>query len=469
MSNTTNTANSSIKLTDLQAEKAVLGSCLIDPNAIIKIAPLLIPEDFYRAAYGDFYRAMLQLADAQKPIDATTLANQLERAGKLDEVGGYAGITDLFSDVPTALYVEHYAAIVADKATKRRLLGAAGAIAEAAYTDESADTALDLAEQALLKVSTSKRQKNLHHVSDVMREVVGLLGQTQEGHLAGLPTGFGLLDHTLGGLQKSDLIYVAGRPGMGKSAWALSVGLHAAKKHGSRVAVFSLEMSKEQLVQRLLSMTTMIESHRIRTRRIMDEEWNMVMEAANEISSLPIYIDDSSGVSVDYVRREARRMYAEHGLDLIIIDYTQLMSGEASKAGNREQEISYISRNMKNMAKELNVPVLALSQLSRAVESRQDKRPMLSDLRESGSQEQDADIVLFLYREDYYNEDTDRQNVAEVIIAKHRHGATGSVSLFFRKELTLFRDLEIQREELYQAPPKKTKETQAFNRSGAAK
>jgi replicative DNA helicase len=291
-----------------------------------------------------------------------------------------------------------------------------------------------------------------------MRDVVDLLGQTQEGYLAGLPTGFGLLDRTLGGLQKSDLIYVAGRPGMGKSAWALSVGLHAAK-HGSRVAVFSLEMSKEQLVQRLLSMETMIESHRIRTRRIADEEWNIVLECANAISNLPIYIDDSSGVSVDYVRRETRRMYAEHGLDLIIIDYTQLMSGEAGKAGNREQEISYISRNMKNMAKELNVPVIALSQLSRAVESRSDKRPILSDLRESGSQEQDADIVLFLYRDDYYNEDTDRQNIAEVIIAKHRHGATGSVSLFFRKELTLFRDLEIHREELYQAPPKKAKKT----------
>ena len=467
MSNTTNTNNNSIKLTDLQAEKSVLGSCLIDPYAVVKIAPLLSPDDFYRAAYGDFYRAMLQLADAQKPIDATTLANQLERAGKLDDVGGYAGITDLFLDVPTALYVEHYAAIVADKATKRRLLGAAGAIAEAAYTDESAETALDLAEQALLKVSTSKRQKNLLHVGDVMRDVVDLLGQTQEGYLAGLPTGFGLLDRTLGGLQKSDLIYVAGRPGMGKSAWALSVGLHAAK-HRSRVAVFSLEMSKEQLVQRLLSMETMIESHRIRTRRIADEEWNIVLECANAISNLPIYIDDSSGVSVDYVRRETRRMYAEHGLDLIIIDYTQLMSGEAGKAGNREQEISYISRNMKNMAKELNVPVIALSQLSRAVESRSDKRPILSDLRESGSQEQDADIVLFLYRDDYYNEDTDRQNIAEVIIAKHRHGATGSVSLFFRKELTLFRDLEIHREELYQAPPKKAKDAQAFNRSEAA-
>lgn len=448
MSNTTSINNSSSKLTDLQAERSVLGSCLIDPNAVIKVAPLLAADDFYRASHGDFFRAMLQLADAQKPIDATTLANQLERSGKLDDVGGYAGITDLFADVPTALYVEHYAAIVADKATKRRILAAAGAIAEAAYTDESAEMALDLAEQALLKVNMGKRQKNLYHIGEVLRGVVDTLGQAQEGYIVGLPTGFRDIDRILGGLQKSDLVLAAGRPGMGKSAWAVSVGLKAAKLYGARVAIFSLEMSKEQLVQRMLSMETKIESHRLRMRRIADEEWNIVLECANEIGSLPIYIDDSAGVSVDYARREARRLYAEHGLDLIIVDYLQLMSGETGKNGNREQEIAYISRNLKNMAKELNVPVIALSQLSRAVEARQDKRPMLSDLRESGSQEQDADIVLFLYRDDYYHEDSEQPNVAEVIIAKHRHGATGSVSLFFRKELTLFDDLEIERKPL---------------------
>lgn len=443
MQSMTNTANSTIsKLTDLQAEKAVLGSCLIDPYGITKVAPLLADTDFYREAYQFVFGAMLRLADKQQPIDTVTLASELERTGQLEDVGGYAGITDLFMDVPTALFVEHYAAIVADKATKRRLLGAAGVIAEAAYVDDPAEMAIDKAEQALLKVSQGKQKRNMLHVADIMRGVVDDLGR--DGATGGLSTGFSMLDLTLGGLQRSDLILVAGRPGMGKSAWALSVGQNAARLYGARVAVFSLEMSKEQLTQRLLSMTAMIEAHRLRTRRIGDDEWTIVFEAADAIAKLPIYIDDSSGVSVDYVRREARRLYAEAGLDLIVIDYLQLMSGQGN---NREQEIAYISRNLKAMAKELNVPVIALTQLSRKVEERADKRPMLSDLRESGSQEQDADVVLFLYRDDYYNEDSDRMNIAELIIAKHRHGSTGTVSLFFRKELTLFRDLEINRHE----------------------
>ena len=428
------------KLIDLLAEKSVLGSCIIDPDAIIKAAPLLTKQDFFRAAYGDIFAAMLHMTDRQIPIDPVTLANALEGTGKLDDVGGHAGITDLFCDVPTALFVEHYAAIVADKATKRRLLGAAETIAQAAYTDDVAEKALDVAEQALLAVSQGKKKRNLAHVSDIMREVIDKLS-TQDSLVAGLSTGFRAIDMVLGGLQPSDLIIAAGRPGMGKSAWALSVAQNVAKD-GGRVAIFSLEMSKEQLTQRLLSMTTFIEAHRLRTKKLSSDDWSTVMEAANEISSLPLYIDDSSGVSVDYVRREARRIYAESGLDLVVIDYMQLMSGQG---GNREQEIAYISRNLKAMARELNVPVIALSQLSRKVEERADKRPMLSDLRESGSQEQDADAVIFIYREDYYVEDSPAQNIAEIILAKHRHGATGTVKLFFRKELTLFRDLEVNR------------------------
>lgn len=446
-------SNTSInKLTDLQAERSVLGSCLIDPDAITRVAPLLNAADFYREAYQFVFSAMLTLADAQRPIDSVTLASELERTGCLEDCGGYAGITDLFMDVPTALFVEHYATIVADKATKRRLLAAAGVIAEAAYTDDSADMAIDAAEQALIKVSQGKQKRNMLHVADIMRDVIDILSQ-QTGAVAGLPTGFTDIDRVLGGLQRSDLILAAGRPGMGKSAWALSVAQKVALLSG-RVAIFSLEMSKDQLTQRLLSMTAKIEAHLLRTRQLRDADWPVVLEAANEIAALPLYIDDSSGVSVDYVRREARRLYAEQGLDLIVIDYLQLMSGTGS---NREQEIAYISRNLKAMAKELNVPVIALTQLSRKVEERADKRPMLSDLRESGSQEQDADVVLFIYRDDYYDEETDAKNIAEIIIAKHRHGATGSVKLFFRKELTLFCDLETQREELYQAPPKKAK------------
>lgn len=446
-------SNTSInKLTDLQAERAVLGSCLIDPDAITRVAPILSATDFYREAYQFVFSAMLSLADAQRPIDSVTLASELERTGCLEDCGGYAGITDLFMDVPTALFVEHYATIVADKATKRRLLAAAGTIAEAAYTDDNADMAIDAAEQALLKVSQGKQKRNMLHVADIMRDVIDSLSQ-QTGAVAGLPTGFTDIDRVLGGLQRSDLILAAGRPGMGKSAWALSVAQKVALLSG-RVAIFSLEMSKDQLTQRLLSMTAKIEAHLLRTRQLKDADWPVVLEAANEIAALSLYIDDSSGVSVDYVRREARRLYAEQGLDLIVIDYLQLMSGTGN---NREQEIAYISRNLKAMAKELNVPVIALTQLSRKVEERADKRPVLSDLRESGSQEQDADVVLFIYRDDYYDEETDAKNIAEIIIAKHRHGATGSVKLFFRKELTLFRDLEMQREDLYQAPPKKAK------------
>lgn len=426
------------KLIDLQAEKSVLGSCLIDPSAIVKVAPLLNKSDFFRAGHGEVFAAMLRLADQQKLIDTVTLAAEL--GGKLDDIGGYAGITDLWADVPTALFVEHYAVIVADKAIKRRLLSAAETIAQAAYTDDTGDKALDVAEQALLAVSQGKKKRNLAHVSDIMREVIDRLS-TQDSLVAGLSTGFRAIDMVLGGLQPSDLIIAAGRPGMGKSAWALSVAQNVAKLDG-KVAIFSLEMSKEQLTQRLLSMTTMIEAHRLRTKKLSSDDWSIVMEAANEISSLPLYIDDSSGVSVDYVRREARRIYAESGLDLVVIDYMQLMSGQG---GNREQEIAYISRNLKAMARELNVPVIALSQLSRKVEERADKRPMLSDLRESGSQEQDADAVIFIYREDYYVEDSPAQNIAEIILAKHRHGATGTVKLFFRKELTLFRDLEVNR------------------------
>jgi replicative DNA helicase len=255
----------------------------------------------------------------------------------------------------------------------------------------------------------------------------------------------------LGGLQKSDLLILAARPGMGKSSLALSIALNASRHNNARVAIFSLEMSNEQLVERLLSMETAINSHRLRMGDIHEDEWPILLEAANMLGTAPIFIDDTPGATVSDLRTKARRLYAEHGLDMIIIDYMQLMTGSSGGNGrneNRQQEISYISRSLKSLARELNVPVIALSQLSRAVEARSDKKPLLSDLRESGSIEQDADVVLFIYREDYYEEDSEKQNIAEIIIAKHRHGSTGNVSLYFRKELTQFRDLEIQRTEL---------------------
>jgi replicative DNA helicase len=454
MNNTTNTAAN--KLIDLTAERAVLGSCLIDPECVVKLSGFLSDSDFFRAEHETVFAAMLSLNMKHTPCDMVTLAAELERTGKLDDAGGYAGLSDLMTDVPTALYAEHYARIVSDLATKRRLFAAAGKIAELAYDDEAeVKEMLDKAEATLFQVGGNLTGGDLHHVRSAVKATVDRVDYLARNKhaLMGVPTGFTMLDRMLGGLQKSDLIILAGRPGMGKTAWALSVALSAAKKHNAKVAIFSLEMSVDQLTQRLISMESNIDSHRIRLGQIQDDEWDQFLEASNEIAGLNLYIDDTPSATVNEIRSKARRLYAEHGIDLIVIDYMQLMDGMTNKNGkaqqeNRTQEVSFISRSLKKLARELNVPVIALSQLSRAVESRADKRPMLSDLRESGSLEQDADIVLFIYRDDYYDEDSDKQNVADVLVAKHRHGATGTVSLFFRKELTQFRDLETQREYL---------------------
>ena len=315
------------------------------------------------------------------------------------------------------------------------------------------DEVVDRAEQIIFGISESRIHRDLTPIRAIMSRVVDridFLSRNQDT-LMGVPTGFTMLDRLLGGLQKSDLVILAARPAMGKTSFCLSIAQNAAKRHGTRVAFFSLEMSNDQLVQRLLAMETGIDSHRLRLGNIHEEEWPILLEAANMLANTHIFIDDTPAASVNDIRTKARRLYAEDGIDLIIIDYMQLMTGQSGGSGrneNRQQEISYISRSLKTLARELNVPVIALSQLSRAVESRSDKRPMLSDLRESGSIEQDADVVLFIYREDYYIEDTDRQNIADILVTKHRHGATGTVSLYFRKELTQFRDLEIQRTEL---------------------
>ncbi len=395
------------------------------------------------------YEAIFSLNERHEPVDFVTLVDELERNGHLEEVGGPAYITDLIAASPTAVYVDHYARIVERTAVLRRLISAAGKVAELAYDEsQDVDEVVDRAEQIIFGVSESRIHRDLVPIRAIMTDVVERIGflTRNRDHLMGVPTGFTMLDKLLGGFQQSDLIILAGRPGMGKTSLGLSVAQNAARHYNAHVAVFSLEMSNEQLVQRLLSMETGIDSHRLRLGDVAEEEWTILMEAANQLSATSIFIDDTPAASVTEIRTKARRLYAEHGIDLILIDYMQLMSGQSgSRPENRQQEISYISRSLKALARELNVPVIALSQLSRAVESRADKRPMLSDLRESGSIEQDADVVLFIYREDYYVEDTDRQNIADVLVAKHRHGSTGTVSLFFRKELTQFRDLEIQR------------------------
>ena len=653
------TLEATIKTTpaNVEAEQAVLGSLLIDPDAIVKVSTTLRDVDFYREPHQWIFRALLALHERREPADFVTLVDELERNEQLEEIGGPAYITQLINSTPTAIYVDHYARIVERTATLRRLIGAANQIAELAY-DESHDVneVVDRAEGIILGVSESRIHRDLTPVARVLDEVVDQIDflARNQNRMMGVPTGFVLLDKMLGGFQKSDLIIVAGRPGMGKSSLGLSIAQNAARRYDARVAVFSLEMSSEQVVQRLLSIETAIDSHRLRMGQIDEEEWPILVEAANTLAGTNIFIDDTPSASVLEIRTKARRLYAERGIDLIVVDYMQLMSGGGggSRGENRQQEISFISRSLKGLARELNVPVIALSQLSRAVETRANNKPVLSDLRESGclsgetpvylpelgmsypirelakrqafriaaldqdvgglvrakvsnafctgkkpvfrittqqgkslratanhkflsgqgwkrldnlvlgeriaatdvnalrtvgleserslgtasvihagtaagtasgrvedlsaeplgrqtfivpgaaslpvqasasrgealargvywdrvvsieadgieevydltvpihhnfaasdiivhnSIEQDADVVIFVYREDYYNEETEQQNIADLMVAKHRHGTTGTVSLYFRKELTQFRDLELRREDL---------------------
>ncbi len=622
------TSEATVKTTpaNVEAEQAVLGSLLIDPDAIVKVASTLRDADFYREPHQWIYKALLSLHERREPADFVTLVDELERNDQLEEIGGPAYITQLINSTPTAIFVDHYARIVERTATLRRLIGAVHQIAELAY-DESheVDEVVDRAESIIFAVSESRIHRDLTPIARVLDEVVDQIDflARNQNRLMGVPTGFVLLDKMLGGFQKSDLIIVAGRPGMGKSSLGLSIAQNAARRYDARVAVFSLEMSSEQVVQRLLSIETAIDSHRLRMGQIDEEEWPILVEAANTLAGANIYVDDTPGASVLEIRTKARRLYAEQGIDLILVDYMQLMSGGGGgpRGENRQQEISFISRSLKGLARELNVPVIALSQLSRAVETRANNKPVLSDLRESGclsgetliylpelglhfpirdmvsggefrvaaleesgqklvpalvsrafctgtkpvfrvmtrtgrairatanhkflcesgwkrldelrigertaaaaapeslpsprrkpilerrnesgssqpvkdcmapvlpdqagvfydpvasieaagieevydltvpvyhnfaanglivhnSIEQDADVVIFVYREDYYNEETDRQNIADLMVAKHRHGTTGTVSLYFRKELTQFRDLELRKEDL---------------------
>lgn len=653
------TIEATVKTTpaNVEAEQAVLGSLLIDPDAIVKVSTTLRDVDFYREPHQWIFRALLALHERREPADFVTLVDELERNEQLEEIGGPAYITQLINSTPTAIYVDYYARIVERTATLRRLIGAANQIAELAY-DESNDVneVVDRAEAIILGVSESRIHRDLTPVARVLDEVVDQIDflARNQNRLMGVPTGFVLLDKMLGGFQKSDLIIVAGRPGMGKSSLGLSIAQNAARRYNARVAVFSLEMSSEQVVQRLLSIETAIDSHRLRMGQIDEEEWPILVEAANTLAGTNIFIDDTPGATVMEIRTKSRRLYAERGIDLIVVDYMQLMSGGGSgmRGENRQQEISFISRSLKGLARELNVPVIALSQLSRAVETRANNKPVLSDLRESGclsgdtvvylpeigmscpirdlvhrrgfqiaaldrarpglvpaavsnafrtgtkpvhrittelgnsiratanhkflseegwkrldalsigeciattdeaalhtvaleleqavgafkdhnigsavqtaavrvadvprglwdrqsypeadatglsfptaaahvettatgvcwdrvvsieadgfddvydltvpvyhnftansfivhnSIEQDADVVVFVYREDYYDEETERQNIADLMVAKHRHGTTGTVSLYFRKELTQFRDLELRREDL---------------------
>ena len=429
----------------IEAEQAVLGAMLLKPDAVTTAAEELSADDFYRETHRLIFEAMMELKERTEPVDLVTLTEQLKKADKLAKIGGIPALSLIANSVPTAANVHYHARIVHEKAQLRSLINAATEIAGAAY--ESADEVediMDSAEKRILQVASGKRSKDFVPLQDILLdtlEQIDLL-YNNKGSITGLPTGFTELDHLTAGLQKSDLILVAARPSMGKTAFTLNIAAHVVLRAKEPVAFFSLEMSKEQLVQRLLCSEGRIDSQRLRVGELEEKEWGDLIDTANRLSAAPLYIDDTPGITVMELRSKARRLKAEHGLSLIVIDYLQLMQGRASKSGdNRQQEISEISRSLKALARELNVPVIALSQLSRSVESRQIKRPMLSDLRESGSLEQDADIVMFLYREDYYDPETENKNITEVIIAKHRNGPVDTVDLTFLKQFTKFGNL----------------------------
>ena len=429
----------------IEAEQAVLGAMLLKPDAVTTAAEELSADDFYRETHRLIFEAMMQLKERTEPVDLVTLTEQLKKADKLAKIGGIPALSLIANSVPTAANVHYHARIVHEKAQLRSLINAATEIAGAAY--ESADEVediMDSAEKRILSVASGKRSKDFVPLQDILLDTLEQidLRYNNKGSITGLPTGFTELDHLTAGLQKSDLILVAARPSMGKTAFTLNIAAHVVLRAKEPVAFFSLEMSKEQLVQRLLCSEGRIDSQRLRVGELEEKEWGDLIDTANRLSAAPLYIDDTPSITVMELRSKARRLKAEHGLSLIVIDYLQLMQGRASKSGdNRQQEISEISRSLKALARELNVPVIALSQLSRSVESRQIKRPMLSDLRESGSLEQDADIVMFLYREDYYDPETENKNITEVIIAKHRNGPVDTVDLTFLKQFTKFGNL----------------------------
>ena len=435
---------------NIEAEEAVIGSLLIDPDAILRVSTFLDPADFYVERHDWIYEAIRDLHERREPADMVTLTDELERRAQLAQLGGPAYLSQLINATPTSIHVEYYARIIERTAVLRRLISAAGEIARLAYQDtEDVGEVVDRAEEIIFNVSSRRVDRDLRHIRQIMDKFydrIEYLYQHQ-GEMIGVPTGLADLDKLLGGLQRSDMIVMAGRPGTGKTSLALSIALQAARRMQKRVAIFSLEMSDEQLVQRFISAETGIDSQRLRLGDIKEDEWPTFIQATNLLSRTSIFIDDTPAITALELRSKARRLHAEHGLDLVIVDYLQLMQGD-SHSENRQQEISFISRSIKALARELNIPILALSQLSRQVESRHDKRPMLSDLRESGSIEQDADIVMFIYRDELYNPDTEFPNIAEIIVSKHRSGPTGTFSVYFKKHLAQFVDLEVRQHAL---------------------
>jgi replicative DNA helicase len=423
-----------------EAEEAVVGAVFINPEVYYDVAQFLSADDFYIHRHKWIWEAFNSLHEGRVPIDLLTVSDELEKRNQLGEIGGPAYLTSLVNQVPSSLNAESYGRIVEGHSIRRKMIDAANKIASIAYNEKtSVDSVMDEAEKAVFNVSERRLKHDLQPIKSVLSEyydrIDDLAKRPDEIH--GVPTGFIDLDKMLTGLQPSDLLIIAGRPGQGKTGFLLSVAKNAGLTHKKHVAIFSLEMSNEQVVQRLIAQETGIDSQRLRTGKINESEWPLFTHSIEVFGDTHIYLDDTPAITPLQLRTKCRRLHLEFGLDLVIVDYLQLMGGD-TRTDNRVQEVSYISRNLKVLARELNVPVLAAAQLSRAVEQRSDKRPVLSDLRESGSLEQDADIVMFIYRPDQYEKDTVKQNVAEIIIAKHRNGPVGSVELVFRGALAKF-------------------------------
>ena len=432
------------------AEASLLGAVLIDSDAIVRVADALSAEDFYDPKHERIYEAINQLYEKHSPIDVLTLSDQLKSTGFLDFVGGAAYLTELTNYVPTAAHIDQYAAIVAQKAMRRRLIKASQGIIDLGHDEnQSLHDLIDQAETKLFEVSQRHIKQDITSLETALSESFERLDELHKdkGKLRGIPTGFKDLDNVLAGFQRSDLVILAARTSMGKTALALNIAHNISLDSGETVLIFSLEMSKEQLVDRLLAIESGVDAWALRTGNLSDADFEKIGQAMGSLSEAQIYIDDTPSITVSELRTKARREAHQHKLGLIVVDYLQLMSGGSryGNEANRVQEISEISRGLKGVARELNIPVLALSQLSRSVESRSPQIPQLADLRESGSIEQDADVVAFIYREEYYNPDTDRKNIADIFIKKHRNGPTGAIELYFDKDKQRFRSLETKR------------------------
>lgn len=431
---------------NLEAEQSVLGALMLEPEVGSSVFEILDAEDFYRDNHRQIFQAIRELSEKGDPIDLVSVTENLRQKGRLDQVGGIATISQIARFVPSAINCDYYAQIVFEKSLLRQLIRASSKIAEKGYeAGEEVTELLEEAEKLILELSQRQVKKGFDSIRNILLSTFEKIESlyANKGSLTGVPTFFAELDRMTSGWQPSDLIIIAARPSMGKTALVLNMAQNAAVRANASVALFSLEMSKEQLVQRMLCSEAMVDQQRVRTGNLLDTDWPKLTRAVGPLSEASIFIDDTVGISLGELRSKARRLKMEHGLDMIVIDYLQLMT-LGRRAESRQQEIAQISRGLKGVARELNVPVIALSQLNRGVEQRQDKRPIMSDLLESGAIEADADVVSFIYRDEYYNPESDKKGIAEIIIAKHRNGPVGSVELGYLKEFTKFVNLDRQ-------------------------